>query len=218
MSYIYSNGVAALQDISLRIPLGTLLAVVGRNGAGKTTILNLMSGMIQPTSGHIERNKELKVAHLVQQSKLDHQFPFTVYDVVQMGLWNLKKYIKPYTPFDHERIIEAIACVGLKGYETRTIGSLSGGQFQRMLFARLMLQNADIILLDEPFAAVDEATMVDLMQQMQQWHALGKTLVVVLHDVAFVEKFFPHTLWLAAHGAQFDVTSKILPDKNLCFL
>ncbi len=134
-----------------------LIAVVGPNGAGKSTLFKGVVGAIKPLAGRIERNgvRPQDIAYLPQTAEIDRSFPIGVYDMVAMGLWRSKGLFGGIGAGDRDTVERAIEAVGLTGFEQRPIGTLSGGQMQRMLFARLLLQDARVIVLDEPFSAID---------------------------------------------------------------
>src|SRR3984885_10132877 len=150
----------AVHHLSGAVETGALVAVVGPNGAGKSTLFKGIVGVIKPLAGSIERNglDARDIAYLPQIAEIDRSFPISVYDMVAMGLWRSKGLFRSIGGKDHQAIEAAIAAVGLTGFEQRIIGSLSGGQMQRMLFARLLLQDARMIVLDEPFTAIDAKT------------------------------------------------------------
>lgn len=196
----------AVHHLDTKIETGSLTAVVGPNGAGKSTLLKGVIGTLSPIDGSVSLGGLHRddIAYLPQQSDIDRSFPLSVLDIVAMGLWRdigafggLGRAHKP-------RVEAAIAAVGLTGFETRPIGSLSGGQMQRALFARLLLQDAQLVLLDEPFTAIDARTMADLLAVIRAWHDEGRTVLAVLHDYDMVHANFPRTLMLArelvAHG------------------
>ncbi|MEM9967199.1 MAG: zinc ABC transporter ATP-binding protein AztA [Pseudomonadota bacterium] len=201
----------AVQQLKTEIASGSLTAVVGPNGAGKSTLLKGMTGALTPLEGSIEISGFVgdDIAYLPQQSKIDRSFPLCVIDLVAMGLWQEIGAFGRLTRRGRDRVEHAIAAVGLTGFEKRPIGSLSGGQMQRALFARLLLQDARLVLLDEPFTAIDAKTMSDLIGIINRWHEEGRTVLAVLHDYEMVNAHFPETLMLArelvAHGATREV-------------
>src|SRR5262249_5323806 len=150
---------------------GALMAVVGPNGAGKSTLFKGVVGALKPLAGRIERNGVLPqdMAYLPQVAEIDRTFPINVYDMVAMGLWRRAGLFGGIGRGERNQIEAAIAAVGLTGFEERTIGTLSGGQMQRMLFARLLLQDARVIVLDEPFNAIDAKTSADLLALVRRW-------------------------------------------------
>ena len=154
----------AVHHLSGDVASGALMAVVGPNGAGKSTLFKGIVGTLKPFAGQIERNglPATDIAYLPQAAEIDRTFPITVYDLVAMGLWRQAGLFGGIGKNDRDRIRAAIAAVGLTGFEQRAIGTLSGGQMQRMLFARLLLQDARLVVLDEPFTAIDAKTSADL--------------------------------------------------------
>lgn len=206
----------AVHHLGLTVEDGALLAIVGPNGGGKSTLLKGIAGVLRPMSGRIERTPSLaRQAWLPQQAEIDRSFPLRVAEVVAMGLWTEIGAWRRITPAQRERVQRAVEAVGLQGFERRTLDTLSGGQFQRLLFARLMLQDARLILLDEPFAAVDEATIDVLMTLVQLWHAQGRTVLAVLHDLALVRRAFPQTLLLAREALACGPTAEVLTPTQL---
>jgi zinc/manganese transport system ATP-binding protein len=179
------------------IASGSLTAIVGPNGAGKSTLLKGIAGALAPLDGRLTLAKGKRLAYLPQSADLDRSFPIHVYDLVAMGLWNSAGIFGRIGFGAKAKIEQAIAAVGLTGFERRPIGTLSGGQMQRVLFASLLLQDADIILLDEPFTAIDARTTADLLALVQRWHGESRTVVAVLHDIETVRRAFPQTLLLA---------------------
>jgi len=205
----------AVHHLSLRWAAGSLVAIVGPNGAGKSTLLKALAGELRPLSGRIEGLAGRRVAYLPQTPQIDRSFPVTVQDLVQLGLWHQVGALGRWKGAHRQRCREALATVGLQGFEARTIDTLSGGQFQRALFARLMLQDAELLLLDEPFAAVDENTSADLLQLLKDWSASGKTVLTVLHDLGLVRAHFPQALLLAREPVAHGATAAVLTPANL---
>lgn len=195
---------------------GSLTAIVGPNGAGKSTVLKGIAGSLRPLEGQIATGgiRQNEIAYLPQQLDVDRSFPITVADLVAMGLWQEIGSFAGVRARQRGRVNEAISSVGLEGFESRPIGSLSGGQIQRVLFARLLLQDARLVLLDEPFTAVDEKTIADLLDVVQRWHSEGRTVIAVLHDFDLVRSHFPHTLMLARELVAHGPTVQVLTAEN----
>lgn len=205
----------AVHHLSATLPGGSLVAVVGPNGAGKSTLIKALAGLVRPMQGHIAGLADQRVAYLPQRDDMDHSFPITVADMVAMGLWHEVGALGGYSRAQRQRCTDALAQVGLSGFGQRTLATLSGGQFQRALFARLMLQDAPIILLDEPFAGVDTRTSRDLLALLHTWHAQGRTVLAVLHDMDQVSQHFPHALLLARELVAAGPTAEVLTEANL---
>jgi len=196
---------------------GALVAVIGPNGAGKSTLFKGIVGGLHPLAGAIERDglDPRDIAYLPQVAEIDRTFPISVYDIVALGLWRRKGAFGGIGGKDHSAIEAAIAAVGLTGFEQRVIGTLSGGQMQRMLFARLLLQDARVIVLDEPFTAIDAKTAADLLNLVQQWHRERRTVLAALHDIELVRANFPQTLLLAREPVAWGATRDVLTADNL---
>jgi zinc/manganese transport system ATP-binding protein len=207
----------AVHHLSGVIEAGALLAIVGPNGAGKSTLLKGTVGLLKPLAGHIRRAglRASDIAYLPQIAEIDRSFPINVYDIVAMGTWRRTGILGGIGSKDRERIHDAIATVGLSGFESRPIGTLSGGQMQRVLFARLLLQDARLIVLDEPFTAIDAKTAADLLEVVQRWHREQRTLLVALHDLDLVRANFPEVLLLAREPVVWGKTAEALTAENL---
>jgi zinc/manganese transport system ATP-binding protein len=154
------------------------------------------------------------IAYLPQAADIDRTFPISVYDLVGLGLWDRKGFFGGIGRDDHHAIEAAIGAVGLTGFEQRPIGTLSGGQMQRMLFARLLLQDARLIVLDEPFSAIDAKTCADLIALVMRWHREHRTILVALHDLELVKTNFPETLLLAREPVAWGKTAEVLTAEN----
>ena len=205
----------AVHHLSGSFRPASLTAVVGPNGAGKSTLLKTIVGLLRPVEGHIERRPAGAVAYLPQQAEIERDFPISVIDTVLLGHWRRVGWRGGIGPAMHEAALGAIAAVGLQGLGRRPVGSLSVGQFQRMMFARMMVQDAPLILLDEPFAAIDSSTTTDLLALVSRWHGEGRTVIAVLHDLAQVRAYFPETLLLAREGVAWGATDTVLTPGNL---
>jgi len=211
----YNQNPAVLR-LQAEIRPGSLTAIVGPNGAGKSTLLKGVVGSLSPLSGNVSLGSmaTTDIAYLPQQSEVDRSFPMTVVELVAMGLWREIGAFRRINRSHDRRISEAVSAVGLTGFEKRPIGSLSGGQMQRALFARLLLQDAQLVLLDEPFTAIDTRTMGDLLNVIQHWHSEGRTVLAVLHDIDTVRSHFPQTLMLARELVAHGPTPEVLTSDN----
>lgn len=207
----------AVRDLSGRFPKGSLTAIVGPNGAGKSTLLRGIMGRVSPLAGRIRISDRSghDLAFMPQQGDFDRSFPISTREFVAMGAW---RRVGPWRAFgaeERERLEEALQSVGLADFGRRPIATLSGGQLQRALFARLMLHDAGIYMLDEPFSALDRATTEELMALLLEWNARGKTVIVVLHDLELVKCHFPSTLLLAGQAVAWGETGAVLTPENL---
>ncbi|HVX91964.1 MAG TPA: ABC transporter ATP-binding protein [Xanthobacteraceae bacterium] len=196
---------------------GALMAVVGPNGAGKSTLFKGIVGVLAPLAGQVDLCglAPSEIAYLPQVADVDRSFPIHVYDLVAMGLWRETGLFGGIGREGRRKIHEAIAAVGLTGFEERPIGTLSGGQMQRALFARLLLQDARLIVLDEPFNAIDSKTAADLLDLVRRWHAERRTVIAALHDLDLVKANFPEVLLLAREPVAWGPAAEVLTPQNL---
>jgi zinc/manganese transport system ATP-binding protein len=202
----------AVHHLSGEVATGALLAVIGPNGAGKSTLFRGLVGILKPLAGTILTGgiDPRDIAYLPQTADIDRSFPISVFDFVGTGLWRRTGFFGGIGKGSRKHIAQALAAVGLSGFENRGIGTLSGGQMQRMLFARVLLQDARLIVLDEPFNAVDAKTSSDLLALVRRWHVLA-----ALHDMDLVRLHFPETLLLARGKVAWGPTAEVLTDANL---
>jgi zinc/manganese transport system ATP-binding protein len=207
----------AVHHVSGAFAPNSLTAIVGPNGAGKSTLLKAIMGLLPAAEGRIllDGIRRRDIAYLPQASELDRTFPVTVADLVSLGAW------REAGPFGRiggralARVLEAIESVGLGGFEGRTIGTLSGGQLQRALFARVLVQDSRLLLLDEPFTAIDTRTVMDLLAVVRRWHGEGRTVIAVLHDMELVRDHFPETLLIARELVGWGQTADVLLPERL---
>ncbi|MHC5308355.1 zinc ABC transporter ATP-binding protein AztA [Bartonella sp. LJL80] len=204
------NGKQAFSPISGAIEAGSLTALIGPNGVGKSTLLKGLAGLLKPLSGEIDISCPTRIAYLSQANTIDRHFPATVSDLVSTGLWQQFGLWRRHGKAAREQIAKALATVGLDGFAERTINALSGGQLQRVLFARVVIQNADLILLDEPFNAMDGQTVSQLLKLIMQWRNEGRTVLVAVHDLELVKRYFPQTLLLGQYGFAWGPTQTVL--------
>ncbi|OAT55293.1 ATP-binding component of an ABC superfamily zinc transporter [Kluyvera georgiana ATCC 51603] len=206
------EGVAITPSLSGVIHKGSMTAIVGLNGCGKSTLLKTLAGFIPPVSGVVRWSPTRPtIGWLAQRHALESQFPLTVLDVVSQGAWPRISLLRGLRNDVRRRIQAALARVGLTEMAKTPIEALSGGQFQRMLFARVLVQRAPLVMLDEPFTGIDEATTHDLMAVIQEMHQQGQTVLAVLHDNQRVADYFPETLLLAPQNASWGLTHEVLP-------
>lgn len=207
----------AVHHLDAEIETGALVAICGPNGAGKSTLLKAIAGAIAPLSGTIAlpHAHPREIAYLPQSADIDRSFPIDVFDVVAMGLLHTCGLFGGVSRKDRDKIAAAISAVGLDGFERRPISTLSGGQLQRMLFSRLLVQDASIILLDEPFTAIDTKTTADLLDLVARWHGESRTILVVSHDLDLVRAHFLQTILLAREQIARGKTEAVLTPENL---
>jgi zinc/manganese transport system ATP-binding protein len=201
----------ALQGISGQFAPGSLTAIVGANGAGKSTLLAAIAGTVRLATGTVVCPVRDRLAYLPQLATLDRDYPLTVAELIALGGWREFGVFRSLPAATQARVAMAAATVGLPERLGRRIAELSVGELQRALFARLILQDAPVILLDEPFAAVDAPTMSVLLDQVVRWQGEGRTVIAVLHDLDLVRARFPATLVLARRCLAWGATETALP-------
>jgi zinc/manganese transport system ATP-binding protein len=207
----------AVTGITGRFAPASLTAVVGPNGAGKSSLLKAIAGILPLRSGTIRSTAGGKsdVAYLPQQVDIERTFPVSVGELVALGAWRSFGAFRRPPDAVFDRVAEAAAGAGLEGLLDRPVESLSVGEFQRALFGRLLLHDAPVILLDEPFAAVDERTTEDLLRVVLHWHEAGRTVIAVLHDLGQVRAHFPTALLLARSCIGWGDTASVVTEENL---
>jgi zinc/manganese transport system ATP-binding protein len=202
----------AVHHVSGQFATGSLTAVVGPNGAGKSTLIKAIAGLLPVESGQIllDGLGQRDIAYLPQQAEIDRSFPISVQEMVMMGLWRRRGGFLSWRPSDRQAAQQAMAAVGIDHHANAPISNLSVGQFQRALFARLLLQQAKLILLDEPFNALDSNTTIDLLQLLRGWHDEQRTVICVLHDLNLAQEHFPETLVLGREAIAWGTTAQTL--------
>jgi manganese/zinc/iron transport system ATP- binding protein len=210
-----------LWDIDLDVPSGSLLGVVGPNGAGKSTLVKAVLDLVPMLSGRVRifgkpyREQRTLVGYVPQRESVDWDFPVTVLDVVCMGLYGKIGWFKPVGKRERECAMEALERVELADYAHRQISRLSGGQQQRTFLARALVQDAQLYLMDEPFAAVDAATERSIVDVLRTLRDRGRTAVVIHHDLQTVQEYFDHLLLLNTRIVAFGPTADIFTKENL---
>ena len=210
----------ALKDISLVLQGPTITGIIGPNGAGKSTLLKSMLGII-PHEGHAfindkEMNKSLKkVAYVEQKIHIDYNFPIKVKECVSLGLYPSIPLFHTLKASHWKKVAEALEIVGLSDYADRQISQLSGGQFQRVLIARCLVQEADYILLDEPFVGIDSVSEEIIMNTLRDLKKAGKTVLIVHHDLGKVPHYFDQVLLLNKELIAFGPTKETFTKANL---
>jgi zinc/manganese transport system ATP-binding protein len=207
----------AVHHVSGHFTEGSLTALVGPNGAGKSSLIKALAGLLKPSGGHVDRHglAPSDIAYLPQMTAIDDNFPMPVLDVVLMGHWRRSGALGALNRAARDAALQALVAVGLEGFAGRRFSSLSVGQQQRALFARVMVADCPIILLDEPFSAIDTRTVDDLLALIHRWQAEGRTIIAVLHDMAQVRAHFPRSLLLARRLVGWGATEDVLTPANL---
>ncbi|MBT2338619.1 MULTISPECIES: metal ABC transporter ATP-binding protein [Pseudomonas] len=191
-------GQSLTPPLDMERPTGSLTAIIGANGSGKSSLLKVIAGLQKPLSGEVllDVPRHGGVSFLPQQQHLDRQFPISLQELVAAGAWGNR-----HTPLLRKRLLhDALEDWALTGLEQRPLMALSGGELQRALLARLSLAEAPLLLLDEPHAALDEQGQLLLWKHIHDWHAEGRTVVVVCHDLAAVRQHIPQTLLIKSAG------------------
>jgi zinc/manganese transport system ATP-binding protein len=211
------RGHPAVHHVSGRFAPGSLTAIVGPNGAGKSSLLAAIMGQLPLAQGDVDLPPGLqgRIAWLPQHHEVDRSFPISVQDLVALGLWRQLGSLRGLGASHRQAVQQALAAVGLAGFERRVISELSAGQFQRALFARVLLQDAPVILLDEPFNAIDARTTADLLALVHRWHEQSRTVIAVLHDMDQVRQHFDQTLLLARRCVAWGPTAQVLDAQHL---
>jgi zinc/manganese transport system ATP-binding protein len=209
--------VPAIDGVSIDFAPGSMTAIVGPNGAGKSTLLKAIAGILRPRAGRVAYSDAgpRAIAYLPQSDEVDRGFPISVEDFVALGRWRQYGAFRSVETSIGGEVRDALAAVGLSAAGDRPIAALSVGQFRRALFARLMLQEGGVLLLDEPFAAIDATTTAELMRLVERWHGEGRTVIAVLHDLGQVTGHFPRTVLLARRVVAAGETAEVLTEGNL---
>ena len=197
LTVTYNNGHTAIYDVNFHLQGGTICALVGVNGGGKSTLFKSIMGMVKPTKGSVLINhapvkaalKENVVAYVPQTEEVDWNFPVLVSDVVMMGRYGKMNFLRIPSMNDKHKVLEALKRVSMESLTQRQIGELSGGQKKRVFLARALAQEGKIILLDEPFTGVDvktENAIVDLLRKLRDE---GHLILVSTHNLGSVPEF-----------------------------
>lgn len=207
----------AVHHVDMAFPEGCMYAIFGPNGAGKSTLLKAIMGLLPLNTGTVHWRDLARhdIAYLPQQSDVDRSQPMSVFELAAMGLWYEIGYFGRVNAAQRERVQAALNRVEMGDFAHRAIGELSNGQFQRVLLARMLVQNAKFLLLDEPFNAVDAKTTYALLDVLQQENRQGRAIISVLHDYEQVRAYFPHTLLIAREKVASGKTEDVLCDELL---
>lgn len=209
------NGRPAVEQVTLTVHCGQQVAVIGPNGAGKSTLFKGIVGLLPLQRGHIcihgedPKHAGSRLAYVPQREDIDWAFPVTVSDVVVMGRYGRLGWLRWPGREDWAVVRSALAQVGLAHLADRQIGELSGGQQQRVFLARAIAQEADILLMDEPFTGVDLTTQRTTFEILEQLRLEGKTVLVATHDLNTVAEHFDRVLALNRRLIAYGPTEKV---------
>lgn len=210
-----------LWDVELDIPEGKLVGIIGPNGAGKTTLLKSVMDLSPKVSGKVRvfgkpyHKNRSRVGYVPQRESVDWDFPVSVLDVVTMGCYGQIGWCRPVTKRQRKVAYAALERVGIAELADRQISQLSGGQQQRTFLARALAQEADLYLLDEPFAAVDAATEKAIVHLLQDLRNDGKTALVVHHNLQTVTEYFDYVILMNMRVVDFGPTEEVFTEENL---
>jgi zinc/manganese transport system ATP-binding protein len=211
------GGEAIVRDLDGAFAAGQATALIGPNGSGKSTLLKAVAGLIAPMAGRIAIDGVARrdIAYLAQDGGVDRDFPISVEDLVALGFERQLGLFGGVGPAERGRLAAAIAAVGLTGLERRPIRALSGGQFQRALFARVIVQDAPVIVLDEPFAGLDARTTSALGELVRRWADEGRTVLAALHDLDLARALCGQTLVFARQVVAWGPTAEALSPQSI---
>ena len=209
------QGKPVLWDIDIALESRKIIAIIGPNGAGKSTLLKVILGLRQPDSGYVKilnqpiHKVRKKVSYMCQRNLVDWNFPISVFDLVMQGRYPYQGLFKRPSQEDKQKVTKALQQVGMQHMAHKQIGLLSGGQQQRIFLARALAQEAYIYFMDEPFAAIDSTTEIDILQILKNMVKEGKTVIIVHHDLGLVQKYFDWVILLNVHTIAYGPVQKV---------
>ena len=214
------QGQLALEPTSLTIKGPTITGILGPNGAGKSTLIKGMLGIVESEGQTFLDTKPMKlelskIAYVEQKIHIDYNFPIKVKECVSLGLYPKIKLFQRLKASDWEKVARALKIVGLEDFAERQISQLSGGQFQRVLIARCLVQEAEYIFLDEPFVGIDSVSEEIIMETLRQLRKAGKTILIVHHDLSKVVAYFDQVLLLNKEVIAFGSTESTFTKENM---
>lgn len=219
--HIHYGDLCALHRISLDIPAGKLVALLGRNGAGKSSLFKAVCGLVTPSEGSISwkgqpiEHGDSHIAYLPQKEAVDWNFPITVRGVIEMGRFPYTGWLGKFTKKDRDNVDRAIDQMDLSSVADRQVNALSGGQQQRMFIARALAQEAEVILLDEPFNGLDHPSQQTLSNVLKSIAEEGRVVLVAHHDLKTVETWFDEAILLNRHLVYQGSAESCLTEKNM---
>lgn len=204
-----------IHHIHAHINKGDFVALVGPNGSGKSTLIKSLTNEIKPLEGYLLNNCK-SYSYIPQINLINRNFPIKVKDYVSFGLYKNKGLFKFLTKEDKKNIKDSLKLVRMENYENSYIDTLSGGQFQRIIFSRVYLENSELIILDEPFSAIDMSTTNMLMKILKNWNKIeNKTILIVMHDLNLINDYIDKTMILAREIIAYGNTKEVLNEKNI---
>jgi len=223
LTVTYNNGFTAVQDASFDLDPGTICALVGVNGSGKSTVFKAIMGFVQPTAGEVQlcgrpvadAIKRNLIAYVPQSEDIDWNFPVLVEDVVMMGRYGHMNFLRMSSRADQYKVDEALDRVGMAEYRSRQIGELSGGQKKRVFLARALAQEGRIILLDEPFTGIDVKTETAIIALLRELRASGHLMLVSTHNLGSVPDFCDRVVLINRTVLAAGPTSEVFTQANL---
>lgn len=220
ISVCYQTDQMAVKEVTFSIQEPAIIGIIGPNGAGKSTLIKAMLDLI-PHTGEIFfdslplKQFQKKIAYVEQKSAIDETFPITVKECVSLGLYPQMRFYQRVKKTDWQKVEEALKAVAMLEFKNRQIGELSGGQFQRVLIARTLVQNADLIFLDEPFVGIDIVSEEIIMNLLQDLKSQGKYIFIVHHDLSKVETYFDQLILMKQQLISVGPTKQVFTPKKL---
>ncbi|MEM7662410.1 MAG: manganese/iron ABC transporter ATP-binding protein [Pseudomonadota bacterium] len=223
LTVTYRNGHTALENVEFKIPCGTITALVGVNGAGKSTLFKAIMGFVPYRQGQVEvlglpvkqALKKNLVAYVPQSEDVDWTFPVLVENVVMMGRYGHMGLLRRPTDKDHRAVEAAVERLGISDLKHRQIGELSGGQRKRVFLARALAQDAQVILLDEPFTGVDVQTETQIVKLLEELREEGRVMLISTHNLGTVPEFCDQAILIKRTVIAYGKTDLTFTPRNL---
>lgn len=217
------SGNLALRDANLEVYSSSICGLIGVNGSGKSTLFKAIMGFLKPTSGRVvidglpvkKAQKMGRIAYVPQAEEIDWDFPISVWDAVLMGRYGYMNLLRIPSAKDKAIVQQALEQVNMQEFKERQIGELSGGQKKRAFLARALAQQADIMLLDEPFTGVDATTQTTIIDLLLEQKRRGSTILISTHDLASVETFCDHVALVNRTVLAYGPTAEVFTPENI---